>query len=289
MLSDQVRTESYRDALINNSSTSVEGRRVLDIGCGTGILSMFAARAGAARVVGVDCSEILYSAMDIVRENGLEETQLPDGDQKFDLIVSEWMGYFLLFEGMLDSVLAARDRYLSPGGTMLPNRCTISLVALSDPARYDSLVGFWADVYGFKMSCMRSPILAEASVEVVPAAAVVSAPATVLNLDIIRCKVEDTEFDARFTLRIERSCDLTALVGYFDTFFDLTSPVSFSTGPAATPTHWKQTVFYLPHRLPVTADQVLNCRIVCKRMKSDARALKVALTIDDLVLRYTVD
>ena len=300
MLSDQVRTESYRDALINNSSTSVEGRRVLDIGCGTGILSMFAARAGASRVVGVDCSDILYSAMDIVRENGLtdkvtlvkgrlEETQLPDGDQKFDLIVSEWMGYFLLFEGMLDSVLAARDRYLSPGGTMLPNRCTISLVALSDPARYDSLVGFWADVYGFKMSCMRSPILAEASVEVVPAAAVVSAPATVLNLDINRCKVEDTEFDARFALRIERSCDLTALVGYFDTFFDLPSPVSFSTGPAATPTHWKQTVFYLPHRLPVTADQVLNCRIVCKRMKSDARALKVALTIDDLVLRYTVD
>jgi protein arginine N-methyltransferase 3 len=300
MLSDHVRTESYRDALLGNANSLVGGRRVLDIGCGTGILSMFAAKAGAARVVGVDCSDILYSAMDIVRENGLadrialvkgrlEDTPLPDGDQKFDLIVSEWMGYFLLFEGMLDSVLAARDRYLAPGGTMLPNRCTISLLAVSDSARYDSLVGFWSDVYGFQMSCMRSPILSEASVEVVPPGAVVSDPATVLNLDINQCRVEDTEFDTRFTLTIQRACQLTAIVGYFDTYFELPTPVFFSTGPSATPTHWKQTVFYLPHKLAVTADQVLNCRIVCKRMKSDARALKVALTLDDLILKYTVD
>ena len=70
-------------------------------------------------------------AMDIVRENGLEnkvtlvkgrleETTLPF--EKFDVIVSEWMGYFLLYEGMLDTVITARDKYLAPGGTLLPNR-----------------------------------------------------------------------------------------------------------------------------------------------------------------------
>lgn len=40
---------------------------VLDIGCGTGILSMFAAQAGARRVIGVDQSNIIYKAMQIVR------------------------------------------------------------------------------------------------------------------------------------------------------------------------------------------------------------------------------
>lgn len=40
---------------------------VLDVGCGTGILSMFAARSGAKKVIGVDQSEIIYQAMDIVR------------------------------------------------------------------------------------------------------------------------------------------------------------------------------------------------------------------------------
>ena len=84
-------------------------------------------------------------AMDIVRENQLtetvelikgrlEETKLPV--DKFDFIISEWMGYFLLFEGMLDSVIAARDRYLAEGGMVLPNRCTISLAAISDNFRY---------------------------------------------------------------------------------------------------------------------------------------------------------
>jgi len=297
MLSDRTRTSSYRSALLDNPER-LKDTLVLDIGCGTGILSMFAAQAGAKAVVGVDCSDIIYQAMDIVRENQLEskvslvkgrleETQLPH--DKFDIIVSEWMGYFLLFEGMLDSVLAARDKYLAPGGTVLPNRCSIHLAAVSDSERYDGLVGFWADVYGFKMSCMRSPILAEASVEVVPQEHIVSNSAQVLDIDINTCTVADTQFTSQFALEITRDCSLTAIVGYFDTFFDLVQPVMFSTGPQATPTHWKQTVFYLPERLAVMKDQVIQGNIVCKRMATDARALKVSLSLDGNNYRYTVD
>jgi protein arginine N-methyltransferase 3 len=54
---------------------------------------------------------------------------------KVDAIVSEWMGYFLLFEGMLDSVIYARDHYLSSTGKLLPNRCTISLVGSGDTSK----------------------------------------------------------------------------------------------------------------------------------------------------------
>ena len=46
---------------------SILSKIVLDVGCGTGILSMFAAKAGATRVIGIDQSEIIYQAMDIVR------------------------------------------------------------------------------------------------------------------------------------------------------------------------------------------------------------------------------
>ena len=86
-----------------------------------------------------------------------------------------------------------------------------------------------------------------------------------------------------------QECNITAIVGYFDTYFDLPNPVMFSTGPAVTPTHWKQTIFYMPQPIPVKVDQILKCKIVCKRMKTDARALKIALHVDDLVLKYTVD
>lgn len=44
----------------------------------------------------------------------VENVELPV--QKVDIIVSEWMGYFLLYEAMLDTVLFARDKWLAPGG-----------------------------------------------------------------------------------------------------------------------------------------------------------------------------
>lgn len=44
----------------------------------------------------------------------MEDIKLPV--DKVDIIISEWMGYFLLYESMLDSVLFARDKYLNPNG-----------------------------------------------------------------------------------------------------------------------------------------------------------------------------
>ena len=80
--------------------------------------------------------------------------------------MSEWMGYCLLFESMLDSVLWARERYLKPGGLVLPDHCTMTLVGLSNPDLHDRNVDYWDDVYGFKMSCMRTLVVREASVMV---------------------------------------------------------------------------------------------------------------------------
>ena len=63
----------------------------------------------------------------------------------------------------------------------------------------------------------------------------------------------------------------------------------FSTGPASTPTHWKQTVFYLPEKISCEKNQKLKGRMICKRMKTDARSLKVSLELDGKVYRYLVD
>jgi protein arginine N-methyltransferase 3 len=71
MLRDRVRTDGYRDFVYNNKSY-FKGKVVLDVGCGTGILSMFAAKAGAAQVFSVDNSDIIYKAREIVKENKLD-------------------------------------------------------------------------------------------------------------------------------------------------------------------------------------------------------------------------
>ena len=47
------------------------------------------------------------------------------GNIKVDALVSEWMGFYLLHEGMLDSVLYARDKFLKPDGEMFPDSACI--------------------------------------------------------------------------------------------------------------------------------------------------------------------
>ena len=72
MLKDAVRTDSYRDFIYDNKSI-FKDKVVLDVGCGTGILSMFCAKAGAKKVIAVDNSNIIDRAKEIVYENGLGE------------------------------------------------------------------------------------------------------------------------------------------------------------------------------------------------------------------------
>ena len=66
VVQDKIRTETYREFIFQNKHL-FRDKIVLDVGCGTGILSMFAAQAGAAVVYAVDNSEVIYKAMDIVR------------------------------------------------------------------------------------------------------------------------------------------------------------------------------------------------------------------------------
>lgn len=69
----------------------------------------------------------------------MEEVVLPV--DKVDIIISEWMGYFLLYESMLDSVLYARDRYLVPNGLMFPDEATLYMAAIEDQEYKEEKIG----------------------------------------------------------------------------------------------------------------------------------------------------
>ena len=78
----------------------------------------------------------------------VEEISLPDGVDHVDIIISEWMGYGLLYESMLDSVLHARDRFLRPGGVMAPSQCRMMLALCEGSGVVKDRVDFWNDVCG---------------------------------------------------------------------------------------------------------------------------------------------
>ena len=95
-------------------------------------------------------STIIEKAREIVAVNGMsdkitllqgkmEEVELPY--EKVDIIISEWMGYFLLYESMLDTVLYARDKYLAPNGLIFPDKATIFMAGIEDGEYKDEKIG----------------------------------------------------------------------------------------------------------------------------------------------------
>ncbi|KAL8775538.1 MAG: hypothetical protein Q9209_000034, partial [Squamulea sp. 1 TL-2023] len=257
MLRDSVRTDAYRDFIYENKNLFT-GKVVLDVGCGSGILSLFCAKAGAAKVIAVDNSSIINKAREIVYVNGLsdkiqclkgkiEEVTLPV--KHVDIIISEWMGYCLLYEAMLDSVLYARDRYLSPNGLMIPSHATLRLSLLADDDEIAAKVSYWGSVYGFDMSCMLATTHDEVEVRRVRPQAVPSRPETLLKLSLHTTGKEDLTFNGvDFLLSSERDVGhLQGFVIHFDIAFAASrdhdiqdAEVIFSTGPSGRETHWQQ-------------------------------------------------
>jgi protein arginine N-methyltransferase 1 len=174
MLRDKVRTEAYRDSIIKNKHL-FKDKVILDVGTGTSILSLFAVRYGEAKMVhAVEMADIHHFARDIVHRNGYSDKitvhngKIEDMKKKIkansvDVIISEWMGYFLLYESMLDSILAVRDYFLKPRtGMIWPNKATMHVAAIEDQEFYQTKVRHWTNVYEFDMSCMQTAVIREA-------------------------------------------------------------------------------------------------------------------------------
>lgn len=288
MLKDKVRTLSYRRAIYQNKHLFA-GKIVLDVGCGTGILSMFAAKAGAKHVYAIDCSSIIEQAMQIVKDNGfdsvitlirgkVEDVVLPV--PKVDIIISEWMGYALLYESMLPTVLLARDRWLVPGGLVMPDRARMFVSAIEDSEYKEEKINWWDNVYGFDMSCIKHLATREPLVDVVDPKQVVTTFCPILDLNCNVCTKEDLKFTAPFELRCVRDDYVHAIVCHFDCDFGgCHTPVSWSTSPMCDYTHWKQTVFYLDEVLTVKKDEIITGKLSCAPNDKNPRDLDFVLDI----------
>lgn len=230
-------------------------------------------------------------AQQIVDRNGLshkitlirgkiEEVDLPV--DVVDIIVSEWMGYFLLYESMLDTVLYARDKWLVPhNGIIFPDKAVMYLTAIEDENVRRNRFDYWDDVYGFDMSPIKEIALREPVVDVVDAKALVTDSVPILTLDILTCTKQDLDFSSTFKLHAQRNDYIHGLVAYFEcAFTQIHKPIGFSTSPLARYTHWKQTILYLQDTLTVCAGEVITGEISCKPNKRNRRDLDISLQIN---------
>ncbi|XP_075089562.1 putative protein arginine N-methyltransferase 6 [Nicotiana tabacum] len=323
MIKDRARTESYRNAIFQHQSY-IAGKVVVDVGCGTGILSIFCAQAGARRVYAVDASDIAVQANEIVKANNLSDKVIVlhgrvedvEIDEEVDVIVSEWMGYMLLYESMLGSVITARDRFLKPGGLILPSHATLYMAPVTHPDRYSESVDFWRNVYGIDMSAImplaKQCAFEEPSVETITVENVLTWPQVVKHVDCYTVTIQELEsITTRFKFESMMRAPFHGFAFWFDVEF--TSPEVFpsnnglppsfvessngcmtegnhrkkrpnpnealvlSTAPEDPPTHSMQTLVYFYEPLEVEQDQVIEGSLTLSQSKENARFMNIHL------------
>ncbi|KAH0480744.1 MAG: uncharacterized protein KVP18_001831 [Porospora cf. gigantea A] len=342
MILDQQRTGAYQDFIIGNQEL-FKDKIILDVGCGTGVLSMFAKQAGARVVVGLDAAQkTLDLAKKITTANGFADIQLvagkveehdlvfgPDGTTvmkidrgsvvptdctpfQCDIIISEWMGYALMYESMLYTVLDARDRYLVPSGRVLPNGAVLRLHLANWKPRLCPFNWLKERPYGLDFSLLQpvsEAFLAEAVVDEVPGSYLRSKSSVVGRWNLETTSKEEIE-SWRGSFDLVADDFSTSLVLSFDTLFSASSEslaadlemartehgvlnngsVNLSTSPERPGTHWKQTLLHLKtdsaSPLTLEAGETLAGHLSFGQHPENSRHLVIGLELKQACVSY---
>ncbi|KAJ4722184.1 Protein arginine N-methyltransferase [Melia azedarach] len=295
MLQDYVRTGTYYAAVIENRA-DFTGRVVVDVGAGSGILSLFAAQAGAKHVYAVEASEMAEYARKLIAGNPslgqritvikgkVEEVELPE---KADILISEPMGTLLVNERMLESYVIARDRFLVPNGKMFPTVGRIQMAPFSDEYLFVEIANkalFWQQqsYYGVDLTPLYgSAFQGYFSQPVVDAfdPRLLVAPAISHVIDFTKTKEEDLyEIDIPLKFISSVGTRVHGLACWFDVLFDgSTVPRWLTTAPGAPTTHWYQLRCVLSQPLYVMAGQEITGRL--RMIAHSAQSYTIYLTL----------
>ncbi|CAK9074936.1 unnamed protein product [Durusdinium trenchii] len=207
----------------------------------------------------------------------VEDITLPN---KMDIIISEWMGFYLLHESMLESVLIARDRFLRAQGRMLPCSARIwaALVEAEDlrldMANYEDFLGLDLRLVGEQQLAART---AEPRVEEVHGRRILAEPLVAVDLtDLHQLRVEGTRnLEAQLSFRTWRQGYAAGIAFWFDVGFG--RDVILKTDPGSPPTHWKQTVVYFGAFPAVESGDVLEANVVLKQSEENPRQYNISV------------
>lgn len=261
MLQDRVRTTAFLaalDELVGPDDV------VVDIGTGTGVLAMGAARAGARHVYAVEATPLAQHTREIVRANGLHETvTVVEGwstritlPARATLAVAEILGSEALEERALPSLLDARERLLTPDARLIPSEIRIFGLPVSIPEEAVGMLTFtpantarWSSWYGLELG----PLIAYAArlrhrvtalIEEARAWTALSDPVLLAEIDL--ATVETPRLEVVESAPATASGEANGIVAFFEA--RLSPRVTLSTNPAAEngPTSWGIPVWLLP-------------------------------------------
>jgi hypothetical protein len=237
---------------------------VLDLGAGLGLHGFIAAYAGAKKVYLVEPASVLEIARQLVSSNNLderiecvsgciEEIQLPE---KADIIISVFTGNFLLSEDLLPSLFFARDKYLAPGGKLIPDRAAMEVVPVCAADYYAKHIDCWN---GTSQDVPLKPVrnyAANTLIYDVPKkrkTEFLARPTTLLEMNFM------TATEAACKSRIEVEVTRDGLChGWLGWFQIRLGDQWLSTSPKDKKTHWSQVFLPLTEPVSVKKGDILH-------------------------------
>ncbi|KAH1243627.1 putative histone-arginine methyltransferase 1.4 [Glycine max] len=270
---------TYHAAVLENRADFI-GRVVVDVGAGSGILSLFAAQAGAKHVYAVEASEMAEYARKLIAGNPtlaqritvikgkVEDVELPE---KADILISEPMGTLLVNERMLESYVIARDRFLVPAGKMFPAVGRIHMAPFTDEYLFIEIANkalFWQqqNYYGVDLTPLHGTAFqGYFSQPVVDAfdPRLLIAPSMFHVIDFTKIKEEELyEIDIPLRFIASVGTRVHGLACWFDVLFDGSTVQRWlTTAPGSPTTHWYQLRCVLSQPIYVMAGQEITGRL----------------------------
>jgi len=265
LLADRVRNAAFHAAL---ARVIVKGETtVADIGAGTGFLGFLAAKLGARRVDLYESADVAAVARKLLRHNRLSKCRIAEvhstdvaSPDRVDVIVCETLGNYPFEENIVETLNDARERFLSPGGAIIP-RAVEQFVCPVTAERFYRELAAWDDVgYGLDFAPARTMSLNNIYVRTFKAADLLDAAAAARSWDKLafdRRNKTSRAGEASWTVR--KPTTVYGLALWWSAA--LVDGVSLSTGPRDPKTHWEQ--LYLPALEPIALEtgQTLAARL----------------------------
>lgn len=271
MMADRVRMDAHLEAL---RRVIQPGSVVVDIGTGTGIFALAAARLGAKRVYAIDPSDAIQLARHFAHANGLAETIQFIQDRSVDVdlpeqahvVVSDLRGVLPLFADNLTTVMDARKRFLLPGGILVPQRDTLWAALVSADELYDACVEPWRTPrFGVDLAAGQRMVLNQYRKAQIAADQLCEQPQRWAELDYRRITAPDVAASLSWTIQHDRTAH------GFTVWFDacLVDGVGLSNAPGKPELIYGRTFFPWLEPLILTQNDTIELALEARLVGGD--------------------